>query len=204
MPALIPTRYAGRIVWLGAQPEPVEKLVIRSLPLTEMPLTFAGYAGESHAGLTRPSCSRVLKQHPRNTEIRNVRQLCVVSAEEMAEVAVAMGLETMDYAWVGASLVIEGIPDLTHLPPSSRLQGPDGVTLVVDMENRPCQEPGVTIEKALPGQGKGFKTAAEGKRGVTAWVEREGVLRMGDRLTLHVPDQRTWTHLDAARQTGNG
>ncbi|MFN4192335.1 MAG: MOSC domain-containing protein [Tabrizicola sp.] len=192
MPTLIPTDHTARVVWLGYQPVPVEKLVITSAPLTEMPLTFAGYAGEVHAGLTRPSCSRVLKQHPKGTEIRNVRQLCVVSAEEMAEVARDMGLPALDYAWVGASLVLEGIPDLTHLPPSSRLQGPDGVTLVVDMENLPCQEPAVTIEKARPGQGKGFKRAAEGKRGITAWVEREGVLRLGDALRLHIPAQRAW------------
>lgn len=199
MPALLPTTYTARVVWLGYQPVPVEKLVITSEALTEMPLTYAGFAGEVHAGVNRPSCSRVLKQHPRNTEIRNVRQLCVVSAEEMAEVAATMGLAQMDYAWVGASLVIEGIPDFSHVPPSSRLQGPDGVTLVVDMENRPCQEPAVTIEKALPGKGKGFKPAAEGKRGVTAWVEREGVLRLGDVLVLHIPDQRIWAHLEGSR-----
>ncbi len=198
MPALMPTTYAARVVWLGTQEQPVENLVIRSVPVSEMPLSFAGYAGESHAGLTRPSCSRVMKQHKRGTEIRNVRQLAVVSAEEMAEVAASMGLEIFDYAWVGASVVVEGIPDFTHLPPSSRLQGPDGLTLVIDMENRPCQEPAVTIDKALPGMGKGFKRAAEGKRGVTAWVEREGVLRLGDVLTLHIPDQRVWAHLDAA------
>jgi hypothetical protein len=192
MPALIPTTFLARVVWLGYQPVPVEKLVITSLPLTEMPLSFAGFEGEVHAGLTRPSCSRVLKQHPRDTEIRNVRQLCVISAEEMAEVALAMGLSAMDYAWVGASLVLEGIPDLTHLPPSSRLQGPDGVTLVVDMENLPCQEPAVTIAKAHAGQGTGFKASAAGKRGVTAWVEREGVLRLGDEMRLHVPAQRAW------------
>ena len=192
MPALIPTDHRARVVWLGYQPVPVEKLVITAVPLEEMPLSFAGFAGEVHAGLTRPSCSRVMKQHPKGTEIRNVRQLCVVSAEEMAEVAAEMGLEAMDYAWVGASLVLEGIPDLTHLPPGSRLQGADGVTLVVDMENLPCQEPAVTIEKARPGQGKGFKRAAEGKRGVTAWVEREGVLRLGDQVRLHIPAQRGW------------
>jgi hypothetical protein len=197
MPALIPTSLSARVVWLGCQAEPVENLVIRSKPVTEMPLSFAGFAGESHAGLTRPSCSRVLKQFPRGTEIRNVRQLAVVSAEEMAEVAGGMGLATMDYAWVGASLVVEGIADFTHLPPSSRLQGPDGVTLVIDMENLPCQEPAMTIEKARPGMGKGFKAAAQGKRGVTAWVEREGVLRLGDVLVLHVPQQRPWAHLDA-------
>jgi MOSC domain len=192
MPALVPTSYSARVVWLGYQPVPVEKLVITSEPLQEMPLSFAGLAGEVHAGLTRPSCSRVLKQFPRGTEIRNVRQLCVVSAEEMAEVAKTLGLEAMDYAWVGASLVLEGIPDLTHLPPSSRLQGPDGVTLVVDMENLPCQEPAVTIEQARPGMGKGFKAAAKDKRGVTAWVEREGVLRLGDEVRLHIPAQRAW------------
>jgi MOSC domain-containing protein YiiM len=192
MPALIPTDHSARIVWLGLQPVPVKDLVITTQPLTEMRLGFAGYDGEVHAGLTRPSCSRVTKQHPKGTEIRNVRQLCVVSAEEMAEVAADMGLARMDYAWVGASLVLEGIPDLTHLPPGSRLQGPDGVTLVVDMENLPCQEPAVTIEKALPGQGKGFKAAAAGKRGVTAWVERGGMLGLGDDVRLHIPAQRAW------------
>jgi hypothetical protein len=192
MPALKPTDHYATIVWLGHQPEPVEGLVIRSLPLEEMALSFAGFAGESHAGLTRPSCSRVLAQHPRGTTIRNVRQLSVLSAEEMAEVARIMGLDRFDYAWAGASLVLRGIPDFSHVPPSSRLQSEDGTTLVVDMENRPCQEPAVTIDKVLPGQGRGFKAAAEGRRGVTAWVEREGRLRLGDRMRLHIPDQRPW------------
>ncbi|GAB1364578.1 MOSC domain-containing protein [Rhodobacter sp.] len=198
--ALKPTDFTARVVWLGTQVIPVEKLVITSEPVTEMPLTFAGYARESHGGETRPSCSRVLAQHPRNTTIRNTRQLSVVSAEEMAGVAAELGLvQEWDHAWVGASLVLEGIPDFTHIPPSSRLQGPDGVTLVVDMINHPCQEPAVTIAKATGGRGKAFKTAAKDRRGVTAWVEREGVLRLGDVVRLHVPDQRAWTHLNDAR-----
>jgi hypothetical protein len=192
MTVLMPTDHSARIVWLGTQRIPVKDLVITSEPLSEMPLTFAGYAGESHAGLTRPSCSRVLKQHPRGTTIRNTRQLCLVSAEEMAEVAATLGMDRFDYAWVGASVVLEGIPDFTHLPPSSRLQGPDGTTLVVDMLNEPCQEPAVTMAKATGGQGKAFKAAARGKRGVTAWVEREGTLRLGDVLRLHIPQQRAW------------
>jgi hypothetical protein len=192
MTVLMPTDHSARIVWLGTQRIPVKDLVITSEPLSEMPLTFAGYAGESHAGLTRPSCSRVLKQHPRGTTIRNTRQLCLVSAEEMAEVAATLGMDRFDYAWVGASVVLEGIPDFTHLPPSSRLQGPDGTTLVVDMLNEPCQEPAVTMAKATGGQGKAFKAAAKGKRGVTAWVEREGTLRLGDVLRLHIPQQRAW------------
>ena len=193
MPALIPTKHTGIITWLGHQPDPVKSDIIRALPLSEMALGFGGYAGESHAGLTRPSCSRVLAQYPRGTEIRNVRQLCVVSAEEMAATAAELGLEIWDHAWVGASVVISGIPDFTHIPPSSRLQSQSGATLTVDMENHPCIEPAKTIELVHPGHGMAFKVAARGRRGVTAWVERAGVLRLGDSVTLHVPDQRPWT-----------
>ncbi|HMS96004.1 MAG TPA: sulfurase [Tabrizicola sp.] len=200
MPVLIPTNFRARVVWLGAQFRPVERLVIQSEAVAAMPLGFAGLEGEVHAGLTRPSCSRVTAQYPKGTEIRNVRQLTVVSAEEMAEVAAGMGLSRFDYAWVGASVVLEGIPDLTHLPPSSRLQGPDGVTIVVDMLNEPCQQVAATIAKAGHEEAKMFRSAAKGKRGVTAWVECEGSLHLGDEMVLHVPTQRTWAHLQAACQ----
>ena len=111
-----------------------------------------------------------------------------------------MGLDTLDPARLGASIVIEGIDDLSHLPPSSRLQAPSGATLVVDMQNRPCILPARSIDTVHPGYGKAFKPAAEGRRGVTAWVQREGRIALGDRLTLHVPDQRVWAHLADARR----
>ena len=110
-----------------------------------------------------------------------------------------MGLPELSPQWVGASVVLRGLPDLTHLPPSSRLQGPDGVTLVIDMENRACVLPGKVIEHFHPGCGARYKPAATGRRGVTAWVERPGELQLGQRLRLHIPDQRAWAHLDAAR-----
>jgi hypothetical protein len=74
------------------------------------------------------------------------------------------------------------------------------VTLVIDMENRPCHLPAKPIDAEGPGNGKAFKAAAVGRRGVTAWVEREGVLSVGDELRLHIPDQPVWPHLDAARR----
>ncbi|GAD57384.1 MOSC domain-containing protein [Limimaricola cinnabarinus] len=191
MPALAPTEFHGRITWLGRVPHREAK-PIETEALEEMPLGFDGLAGEVHAGLTRPSCSRVTSQHVRGTEIRNTRQLSIVGAEELATIAAKLGLERIDPAWLGASVVVEGLPDFSHLPPSARLQGPDGCTLVIDMQNRPCQFPAMTIEAAHPGQGKGFKAAAHGLRGVTAWVERPGTLRRGDALRLHLPDQRAW------------
>lgn len=190
MPALKPTEYAGRIAWIGRVADRESSLAAE--PLSEVAVSYAGIAGEEHAGLTRPSCSRVVAQYPKGTEIRNVRQFSVLSVEELAAIAAKMGVERIDPAWVGASLVVEGIPDFTHLPPSSRLQGPDGVALVVDMENRPCHLPAKVIDAHLPGVGGRFKAAAQGRRGVTAWVEREGRLALGEMLRLHVPDQRGW------------
>jgi len=190
MPALAPTDITGEIVWIGHVPD--RDASLRSVPKAEAQLTYAGIPGEAHGGLTRASCSRVKSQHPRDTEIRNVRQLSVVSAEELAEVAAACELDQLDPALIGASMVISGIPDFTHLPPSSRLQMPDGATLVIDMENRPCHLPAKPINADHPGAGDKFKLAAKDKRGVTAWVEREGVARVGDTVHLHVPDQRPW------------
>lgn len=198
MPALKPTTFTGTVRWIGIVPDRDARLA--SEPRDGVELTFAGIPGESHGGLTRASCSRVLSQHPRNTTIRNTRQLSAVSAEELAAIAAAMGVESLHPALVGASLMVEGLPDFTRLPPSSRLQAPSGATLVVDMENRPCQLPAAEIEPVLPGKGAAFRRAAQGRRGVTLWVEREGRLAVGDILRLHVPDQPPWAHWEAARR----
>ncbi len=198
MPALMKTDYVGKITWLGVVRDRDADLASRVE--TELRVSFAGGpALESHSGgLTRPSCARVTSQYERGTEIRNTRQLAIVSAEELSEIASEMGgIGDLDPALVGgATMVIEGIPDFTHIPPpSSRLQTSTGATLTVDMENRPpCVLPGPPgIEMRHPGKGKLFKPAAKDRRGVTAWVEREGVLKVGgDEVRLHIPDQRAW------------
>ena len=197
MPALKPTESCATIVWIGRVANRAASL--RSHPLDTVTVTFSGIDGEDHAGLTRPSCSRVIAQHPRGTQIRNVRQFSIVSVEELAEIAKGMGVPEVKPEWVGASIVVKGIPDFSRIPPSSRLQGQDGVTLVVDMENRPCHLPAKVIDEDNPGAGKLFKRSAHGLRGVTAWVEREGQLKLGGILTLHIPDQPVWQCLDDAR-----
>jgi len=197
MPALKPTKFTATITWLGIVTDREGDL--RSEPVQEVEAGFEGFPGEAHGGLTRPACSRTRAQYPPGTEIRNVRQLSVLSAEELAATAAEMGLEAIDPAWVGASMIVEGLEDFTHLPPSSRLQGPSGASLVVDMENRPCIYPGQEIEKEAEGFGKRYKPAANGRRGVTAWIERPGRFAVGDVLTLSIPDQPTWLHLETAR-----
>lgn len=197
MPALKPTQFIGTITWLGRVVD--REAALESASLDQLMARFSGPDGEAHGGLTRPSCSRVLGQYKRNTEIRNTRQFSILSAEDLAAIAAAMGLQSLDPALVGASMVIEGIPDFSHIPPSSRLQADGGATLVVDMENRPCTLPARPIETRHAGFGKAFKPAAQGRRGIMAWVEAEGVLRVGAQVRLHIPDQPAWAHLDQAR-----
>lgn len=197
MPALLPTSFVGHITWLGVNLD--REQTLRNVAVDEMALSFAGLEQESRAGLTRPSCSRVKSQYPRDTEIRNTRQLCIVSAEELAQTAANMGIEAIDPAWLSASIVIEGIPDFTLIPPASRLITPSGTAIAIDMENRPCHLPAPVINEDMPDKGRAFKLAAKGLRGVTGWVEREGLLRLNDEVTLHVPDQPAWPHLEQAR-----
>ncbi|MGR3783964.1 MAG: MOSC domain-containing protein [Albimonas sp.] len=193
MPILTPTDFTAEIVYLGIVPDREAGLV--STPLETVEADWTGFVGECHGGLTRPSCSRVTSQYPRKgTEIRNTRQLSILSAEELDAIAAGIGLERLPPEWVGANLVLRGIEGFTDAPPSSRLISERGVALTVDMENAPCQLPARVIEDMAPGHGKAFKAAAKGRRGVTAWVERPGPLSLGERMRLHVPPpvKRRW------------
>lgn len=190
MPALAATRFVATITWTGLVADRDAALPSGFVP--GLDLTFAGPKGEEHGGETRPSCSRVMGLYPRGTVIRNTRQLSVLSDEDLQAIAAQMGLPALDPALVGATLVLRGLPDFSHLPPSSRLLADSGACLVVDMENRPCTLPARPIETAHPGFGARFKAAAQGRRGVTAWVEAEGRVAPGDRLRLFVPDQPVW------------
>lgn len=191
MPALEPTDFYAEIEWLGYVPHRDEP-TITTIALDQMPLAWGGFEPDHHSGVTRLACVRVSAQHATGTEIRNTRQLSILSAEELDVIRAEMGIDHFDPKWAGASIVLRGIPDFTHVPPSSRLQAENGTTLIVDMENRPCRYPAMTMEPEIPGKSKGFIAAAKGRRGVTASVERPGLLKTGDRMRLHIPAQRGW------------
>ena len=167
---------------------------IASTAIEEVEVTFEGIVGESHSGLTRSSCVRVKEQYPEGTIIRNTRQISIVSQEELAAIAKAMAIECIKPEWLGANLCLSGIADLTLLPPSSRLIFSGGVSLVIDAENEPCKYPAEVIDGFNLGSGKFFVKHALGKRGVTAWVEREGVLSETDTVAVHLPRQHHYRY----------
>lgn len=165
---------------------------LSSSRITSAKVNYEGLVGESHSGLVRLSCERVRHQYKEGTEIRNTRQISIVSVEELAATADNMGIPELEPEWVGANLLVSGIPDFTKIPPSTRLIFASGASLVVDLENSPCKYPGEIIDHHHPGKGNLFAKAAYGRRGVTAWVECEGHINTGDSIKLHIPPQQIY------------
>jgi MOSC domain-containing protein YiiM len=159
--------FTARLAMLGTADAP-DSFVTR--PLESVELTLEGLPGDRHSGLTMKAGVRQ-KHHPRGAEIRNARQLSIVSVEELRELNV-------DWRRLGANLVLEGVERLSKLPPSTRLVFPSGATLAVDAENLPCRKAGREVGVA------DFAKAALGRRGLVGWVERAGVVQVGDAVAV--------------------
>lgn len=159
----------------------------------ELALDFEGIAGDIHAGQTRRSGGRE-PWYPRGTEIRNERQLTLVAADELAEVAGRMGLAELRPEWIGANLVIDGVPYLSMLPAGTLLFFKGGVTLKIDGQNHPCRLAGRSVaERAgmadIEAGALAFTKAAKRLRGLIAWVEKPGTIVGGEEISVRVPEQ---------------
>lgn len=165
---------------------------LTTVAVESVSVDYGGFIGDAHHGLTRASCVRVRQQYEQGTEIRNTRQVSLLAADELQQIADAISVESIAPEWVGANLLLGGIPKLSQLPPSTRLIFSSGASLVVDVENAPCKFPGEIISRMHPDAGKRFAKAAVGLRGVTAWVEREGAVSLGDTVEVHLPPNRLY------------
>lgn len=155
-------------------------------PIDLAVLSYAGLEGDRHAGLTM-KCGVRQKHLPRGTEIRNARQLSLVSVEELAQISAALGVGPLDPTWFGANVALRGAPGLTRVASGTRLRFSSGAVLVVDGDNDPCQKTGEAIADGLGDEGgivRRFVKAAAGLRGLVGWVERPGMIRLGDQVTV--------------------
>lgn len=162
-------------------------------PVDELLLDFDGIAGDFHAGPTRRAGGRE-PWYPRGTEMRNERQLSIVAADELAVVAQRMGLAEIRPEWIGANLVIEGVPNLSMLPAGTLLFFKGGVTIKIDAQNGPCRIAGRSIAEnaGMADVEAGallFPKMAKRLRGVVAWVEKPGTIRAGEEISVRVPEQ---------------
>lgn len=155
----------------------------------QVQVVFEGFSGDKHAGFTRLADSRT-PYYRRGIPIRNDRQVSIVSLEELALVAEALDLPHILPKWLGANLALQGIPNLSQLPPNTRLVFAQGAVLVVQKENKPCTGPGRVIQDHYqrPGLESAFPKAALHLRGLVACVEHPGIITEGDAVIVRVKE----------------
>jgi MOSC domain-containing protein YiiM len=105
-----------------------------------------------------------------------------------------MGLGAIRPEWLGANLVLAGVPALSMLPAGTLLFFAGGVTLTVSGQNAPCRFAGRAIAEqagmADPEAGALlFAKVAKRLRGVVAQVEKPGRIATGEKVSVRVPEQ---------------
>ena len=171
----------------------VESVLLADTPGTfvtrrvdQVTLDLAGIPGDYHYGLTRLSGARE-PMYPRGTQIRNRRQISIVSVEECDQLAQQLGLEVVLPEWLGANLLIQGLSNLTQLTTGSRLLLPSGAGLVCEGENAPCRHPGKIIQALYPTHPNlisRFVSIAQKRRGIVCSIECPGTIVQGDTLRI--------------------
>jgi hypothetical protein len=159
-----------------------------STPQPQVNVTFEGFDDDRHRGFTLHSDGRT-PFYPRGTVIRNERQVSLVSAEELAQIADALHLPEVRPEWLGANLLVEGIPSFTLVPCRARLFFSSGAVLVMTGENLPCSNPGKVLQTQFPqvaGLAAAFPRAALHKRGLVAVVDRPGSIQAGDEVHVQL------------------
>ncbi|QND53674.1 molybdenum cofactor sulfurase [Phyllobacterium sp. 628] len=187
---ILPSRkIVGRVSSLFAAPK--DNFV--TADVEQLDLTFEGIRGDYHAGLTRRSGGRE-PWYPRGTEMRNERHISILAADELETLAKAMSLAEIRPEWIGANMVVDGIPSLSMLPPRTLLFFEGGVTLKVDGQNAPCKIAGRSIAERAgtrdhTATALDFVKASKRSRGIVAWVEVPGIIRAGEKVDARLPEQ---------------
>lgn len=161
-------------VWPAEEPSPVA--------VDELVLDFGGPVGDRHHGVTAISDVREKWLYPRGTAVRNNRQVSLVDTAELAIIAGNLGLPELAPGTIADNICTRGLADLADLPPLSRLVfGAPGDThaavLVVFARNNPCTIAGELVQMQYGVAPQRFPKASINHRGITAWVERPGVVR---------------------------
>ena len=175
----------------GVYVAPSDHFVTRATDALD--LDFEGIAGDYHRGITRKSGGRE-PWYGRGTEMRNERQVSIVGPHELAQIARKMDLHEIRPEWLGANLVLDGVPMLSMLPSGTMLFFKGGVTLKVDSQNGPCRIAGRAVaENAgmadIEAGALLFPKAAKRLRGLVAWVEKPGRIAAGEDVSVRIPEQ---------------
>ena len=151
-------------------------------------LDWGGPVDDRHHGELMASDTRQSRVFTKGTTIRNHRQVSIVDAGELSQIADALGIPRIDPGVIADNICTEGIDALTSLPRMTRMVFPSGAVIMLGGPNAPCTIAGAMVERSYGSRPEAFPKAAIGLRGVTGWIEHPGTVRPGDAITLLPPD----------------
>jgi hypothetical protein len=166
----------------------------RTRTVARLDVDLQGIPGDRHYGFTRKAGARE-RWYKAGMEMRSGRQLTLVSAEELEIIARRMELPRIEPEWLGANVLLQGVPDFTLLPWGSRLFFTGGAVLVNEGDNAPCRFAGAEIARQFPdrsGLDLLFPKQAQNLRGILASVECAGMITAGP-VRIKIPKQQQWT-----------
>lgn len=164
----------------------------------ELALDLGGIPGTRHHGHARKAGPRE-PWYPRGMEMRHGRQLSAVAPDELAEIAAKLCIGRIEPQWLGANLLVSGVPEFSWLPAGTRLHFAQA-SLFVEAQNAPCSIVGREVAARTGADvARRFSRAATGLRGLVLSVERAGTIRAGETIELRLPAQKLWKgHADTA------
>ncbi len=139
-------------------------------PVDMIDLDWGGAPGDRHHGRTMRSGGRQYPLYSRGTEIHNYRQLSIIDTAELDAIAQALGLPELAPGTIADNITTSGLPDLTSLPPMTRLAFGDspgeGPVIITGGENDPCVIAGRMVAARYGRRGETFPHTAIPPRGV--------------------------------------
>lgn len=162
-----------------------------SVPTDRLEVNMDGLVGDRHQGATRKA-SVLEPWYPRGSQMKNDRQLTIVSPRDLKAIAAGMEIDQVKAEWLAANLVLDGIPSLSMLPPGAILIFEGGASLRVRGQNPPCRNVGNEIGRHHPDRTDFdilFPKVAKRLRGLLAYVEKPGVIQPGEAVTVRIPEQ---------------
>jgi MOSC domain-containing protein YiiM len=161
----------------------------------EAAFSFEGILGDRHLGLTYHAKTN----HPEfkgKIEVKNTRQISMMSVEELALIADELGVSEIKAEWIYTNILVSGIPHLSQIPAGARFFFSGGLILFNEGENFPCNTAATIVQQQYPqieGIQQRFIKAAFHKRGLLAWVEHPEKLKIDSDFEVALPP--VWENL---------
>jgi MOSC domain-containing protein YiiM len=139
-----------------------------------------GLEGDRHAG-------EIYTYRKTGQQFPNRRQWSAVSSEEVEAFCRELGVMTFPNGALGENLRLSGIM-LGEVKPGTVLEFPSGCRLAFHGQNDPCENAAEELGMAYgPNVQRNFVKTTFGRRGVIGTVLAPGEVRVGDEVTLVLP-----------------